>query len=74
MNDIVRVYLTAQRDGVRFRLAYIGPNFTATREQPFETAYMRALFAYGEAQGRSGNGWIESLRPLGSIDLSASRP
>jgi hypothetical protein len=74
VNDILRVYLTAQRDGVRFRLAYIGPEFTATRDQPFETAYMRALFAYGEAQGRSGARWIEALRPLGSIDLGASRP
>jgi hypothetical protein len=72
VNDIVRVYLTAQRDGVRFRLAYIGADFTEARDQPFETAYMRALFAYGEAQGRSGTRWIEALRPIGSID--ASRP
>ncbi len=71
VNDIVRVFLTAQRDGVRFRLAYIGPDFAATREEPFDTAYMRALFAYGEAQGRSGARWIEALRPIGSIDASA---
>ncbi len=31
---------------------------------------MRALFAYGEAQGRSGARWIETLRPIGSIDTS----
>lgn len=74
VNDIVRVFLTTQRDGVRFRLAYIGPDFSATRDEPFETAYMRALFAYGEAQGRSGARWIEALRPIGSIDASAPRP
>lgn len=70
VNDIVRIYLTSLRDGVRFRLAYIGADFTETRDQPFETAYMRALFAYGEAQGRQGGRWISALRPIGSIDLS----
>lgn len=73
VNDIVRVYLTSQRDGVRFRLAYIGTDFTETRDQPFETAYMRALFAYAEAQGRQGGRWIDALRPIGSIDTSAPR-
>ncbi len=73
VNDIVRVYLTSQRDGVRFRLAYIGTDFTETRDQPFETAYMRALFAYGEAQGRQGGRWLDALRPIGSIDPSAPR-
>jgi hypothetical protein len=73
VNDIVRVYLTSQRDGVRFRLAYIGTDFTGTRDEPFETAFMRALFAYGEAQGRQGGRWIEALRPIGSIDPTAAR-
>jgi hypothetical protein len=73
INDIVRVYLTSQRDGVRFRLAYIGADFTETRDQPFETAFMRALFAYGEAQGRQGGRWISELRPIGSIDPTAPR-
>jgi hypothetical protein len=73
INDIVRVYMTSQRDGVRFRLAYIGADFTQTRDQPFETAFMRALFAYGEAQGRQGGRWLDALRPIGSIDPTASR-
>jgi hypothetical protein len=73
VNDILRIYLTAQRDGVAFRLAYIGPEFTATRDQPFETAYMRALFAYAEAQGRQGGRWLTALRPLGSIDPTPPR-
>jgi predicted acylesterase/phospholipase RssA len=72
VNDILRVYLTAQRDGTAFRLAYIGTDFTATRDQPFETAYMRALFAYAEAQGRQGGRWLTALRPIGSIDPGAA--
>ncbi len=68
INDIIRIYLTTQRDGVAFRLAYIGPDFRTARGEPFETAYMRALFAYGEAQGRAGNRWRDGLRAIGSIE------
>ncbi|MEO3474804.1 patatin-like phospholipase family protein [Roseomonas sp. CAU 1739] len=68
VNDITRIYLTTQRDGVNFRLAYIGPEFDAPRSEPFETAYMRALFEYGYRQGVDGNRWATSLRPIGSIE------
>ena len=68
VNDIIRIFLTTQRDGVRFRLAYIGPEFQATREEAFETQFMRALFDYGVAQGRAGGRWRETLRPIGSIE------
>jgi hypothetical protein len=36
---------------------------------------MRALFAYGEAQGRAGDRWRRGLRPIGSIEptTAASR-
>ncbi|NMJ43651.1 patatin family protein [Roseomonas sp. JC162] len=67
-NDIVRIYLTSQRDGVAFRLAYIGPDFRGTRDEPFDNAFMRALFAYGQEQGRRGDRWRDSLRPIGSIE------
>jgi predicted acylesterase/phospholipase RssA len=67
VNDIVRIFLTTQRDGGRFRLAYIGADFQATRDEPFETAFMRALFDYGRAQGRAGGNWRDTLRPVGSI-------
>ncbi|MBB5691634.1 patatin family protein [Roseomonas alkaliterrae] len=68
INDIVRIHLVSQRDGVGFRLAYIGPEFRAARAEPFDTAYMRALFAYGREHGRSGERWISTLRPIGSIE------
>lgn len=67
MNDIVRIYLTARRDGVGFRLAYIGRDFHAPRSEPFDTAFMRALFDYGYRQGLSGGQWRDNLRPVGSI-------
>jgi hypothetical protein len=68
VNDIVRIHLTAQRDGVAFRLAYIGPDFRETRDEPFDNAYMRALFAYGREHGRLGDRWRDTLRPIGSIE------
>ena len=74
VNDITRIYLTTQRDGVNFRLAYIGPEFDAPRSEPFETAYMRALFDYGYRQGLDGNRWVTSLRPIGSIERNNGGP
>ncbi|MBW6400711.1 patatin-like phospholipase family protein [Roseomonas sp. HJA6] len=67
VNDITRIFLTTQRDGVNFRLAYIGPEFDAPRSEPFDTAYMRALFEYGYRHGLEGR-WTDSLRPIGSIE------
>jgi hypothetical protein len=67
ISDIQRIYLTALRDGVAFRLASIGQDFDTPRPQPFDTGFMRALFAYGEARGRSGAGWVERPPPVGVL-------
>jgi hypothetical protein len=58
--DIYRIYLTTLRDGVGFRLAVIGRDFDADRPEPFDQAYMQALFAHGEAQGRAGDAWLRN--------------
>ncbi|MBR0652815.1 patatin family protein [Roseomonas terrae] len=73
INDITRIFLTTRRDGVNFRLAYIGPEFDAPRSEPFETAYMRALFDYGYRAGQEGR-WTDSLRPIGSIERNNPAP
>lgn len=56
--DVQRVWLVTQRDGVAFRLAYIGEDFTETYDEPFDPAYMRALFAYAQRRMREGNVWV----------------
>jgi hypothetical protein len=61
--DIARLYLLAERDGLRFRLAAVGPGFRADRPEPFAPSYMRALFAHGAEVGRTGQGWRESPIP-----------
>ncbi|WP_137179889.1 patatin-like phospholipase family protein [Roseomonas sp. AR75] len=65
--DIHRIHLTTTRDGVAFRLAAIGPDFDAPREGPFDPTFMRALFAYGREQGRSGAAWMDRPPPVGII-------
>jgi predicted acylesterase/phospholipase RssA len=72
ISDIQRIYLTTLRDGVAFRLAAISQDFDAPRPQPFDTGFMRALFAYGEERGRSGTGWVERPPPVGVLTPSTA--
>jgi hypothetical protein len=56
-NDVFRIYTTTQRDGVDFNLAYIGSDFKAEHEVPFDQTYMRALFDYSYQRARVGYPW-----------------
>src|SRR4051794_4635052 len=56
-NDLIRIYETCRRDGVDYKLAYIGTDFTMELSEPFDPAYMRALFNYGYQQARHGYTW-----------------
>jgi predicted acylesterase/phospholipase RssA len=58
MGDLYRIYLTAQRDGLDFNLAYIGADFSYQgKSKQFETAYMQALYGYGERLAKGGYSW-----------------
>jgi predicted acylesterase/phospholipase RssA len=59
-NDILRMQATAERDGVGFNLAYIGPDFTLERRESFDPDYMRALFDHGYRLARGGYRWRRS--------------
>jgi hypothetical protein len=61
--DVQRVWLQAQRQGMTYRLAFVGEDFTVPYQRPFEPAYMRALFEYGQQRMRSGTAWVD--RPPG---------
>jgi len=73
VGDINRIFLTAQRDGIDFRLSYIGSNFRAQRGGAFDQAFMRALFDYGEAKGRSGAAWAMVPPATGTLAATADR-
>jgi hypothetical protein len=51
------MYNTTLHDGIDFNLAYIGSDFTMKLEQPFDPAYMRALFNYGFQRAVGGYEW-----------------
>lgn len=57
VGDLYRIYLTAQRDGVDFNLAYVPPSFTTPHTKDFDTAYMQALFKVGYDLGAAGYEW-----------------
>ncbi len=57
INDVIRIYNTTQRDNIDFFLAYIGRDFDKTLPQPFDPAYMKALFDYGYQKALHGYDW-----------------
>jgi hypothetical protein len=67
VGDLNQIYLTAERDGVRFRMQSIGREFNAPHTGFFEPDYMRALFAYGQARGRDPASWASAPPPVGLV-------
>lgn len=57
VNDVLRIWNTAQRDGVDYNLAYIGADFTAPHDGEFDPKFMSALFNYGFDKAVRGNPW-----------------
>ncbi|UPY35744.1 patatin-like phospholipase family protein [Sediminicoccus sp. KRV36] len=71
IGDISRIYLTTQRDGVAFRVAYIGREFQHPRNEPFDPAFMQALFDYGFERGRLGDAWQTQPSAVGTFAAPA---
>jgi hypothetical protein len=58
VNDVLRIYFTARRDGVDYNLAYIGSDFQpAPKKGEFDQGYMRSLYDYGYNQALAGRSW-----------------
>jgi predicted acylesterase/phospholipase RssA len=60
VGDLYRIYVTAQRDGVDYNLAYIPETFTTLLKEPFDTAYMRELFRVGYDLAAKGYPWAKA--------------
>ncbi|MGD0102697.1 MAG: patatin-like phospholipase family protein [Rhodopila sp.] len=58
-NDVMQMYNTTLHDGIDFNLAYIGSDFTIKLTQPFDPAFMHALFDYGYQRARDGYEWAK---------------
>jgi hypothetical protein len=73
VGDISRIYLTAQRDGMEFRVSFIGSNFQAGRREPFDQGYMRALFDYGARKALQGEAWAREPPAVATVRATADR-
>jgi len=63
IGDLYRIYLTTQRDGVDFNLAYIPARFDAPHPEEFDPEFMRALYQTGFDMAAKGYPW--SKKPPG---------
>jgi hypothetical protein len=57
IGDLYRIYLTAQKDGIDYNLAYIPPSFNVPKKEDFDTEYMRKLFDVGYDMASKGYPW-----------------
>jgi Patatin-like phospholipase len=57
VGDLYRIYLTSQRDGIDFNLAYIPKTFTTVLKEPFDHTYMSELFQLGYDMAVKGYPW-----------------
>lgn len=56
-------YSLTRRNNFKFNLTYVGADFHEEETQEFSTSFMRALYQYGYAKGRSGSAWIHQPPP-----------
>jgi len=57
IGDLYRIYVTAQKDGLDYNLAYIPASFNVPKKEDFDTAYMRQLFDVGYSMAAKGYPW-----------------
>ncbi len=70
IGDLYRIYLTTQRDGVDFNLAFIPDSFNAPHKEDFDTEFMRQLYAVGYDMAAKGYPWQKT--PPGFASLAGA--
>ncbi len=60
IGDLYRIFLETQRDGLDYNLTYIPDDFDVESTEPFDTAYMKALFKVGHDMATSGKMWLKT--------------
>jgi predicted acylesterase/phospholipase RssA len=60
IGDLARMYARARADHIDYNLAAIPADFAAPHPQPFDRAYMQALYKRGLAMGRAGYPWAKA--------------
>ncbi len=57
IGDLYRIFVTTQKDGMDFNLAFIPPSFNVPHKEEFDTNYMRELYATGRQMAQAGYQW-----------------
>lgn len=65
VGDLYRIYLTTQRDGVAFNLAFIPSDFNVRPKEEFDPVYMTQLFDVGYRAATQPGGYPWSTSPPG---------
>jgi hypothetical protein len=60
VGDLYRMYVDAREGGIDFNAIWIPPSFTLVESEPFQPAYMSALFDVGYRMGRTGIPWSKT--------------
>lgn len=60
IGDLYKIYMTAQRDGIDFNLAYVPKSFNAAHAEDFESEYMQKLFQTGFDLAVNGYPWLKT--------------
>ncbi|MEO1495027.1 MAG: patatin-like phospholipase family protein [Pseudomonadota bacterium] len=55
--DVYKIYAIAVRDGIDLRLLWVPRSFDVDAEEPFDPAYMTALYKLGRTLGAKGASW-----------------
>jgi hypothetical protein len=71
IGDLYRIYLTAQRDGFDYNLAFIGADFEFAHDEAFDQDFMRALYEYGYERGRRGYPWRNTPPDYEDLNLTS---
>ena len=51
------MYANARRDGIDFRAIWVPDSFVMDEPEPFDPAFMQALYKLGFGMGRNGIPW-----------------
>lgn len=57
IGDLYRMYANAMRDGITFKAIWVPDSFTMEEPEPFDPAFMKALYEVGLEMGRNGIPW-----------------
>jgi hypothetical protein len=57
IGDLYRIYASARRDGIDFNVIWVPESFDMKEPEPFDRAYMNALFNLGYEMSSAGLAW-----------------